>query len=246
MTTSMFIPSGKPGKPGARTQGIPQQPSSLLYAPNVSGSGLTPALISATLTDWLALPEDDGAELLHGSIVHKAFPTLEHGRVQRKLGRFVDPFDARMHGGGGLGGWWIGTEVDVVIDGHGVRPDMVGWRRDKFPKRPREGSDGVIHAKPDWIAEVLSPSNRDRDLKDKFLIYQDAQIPYYWILDPEGRVLLVHYKHPEGYIYVDGGGIDRTIHAKPFDAIALEIKSLFSDDEDLEEEDDADRDDETD
>lgn len=104
---------------------------------------------------------------------------------------------------------------------------MVGWRRENHPKKPRRGPDGAIDVRPDWIAEVLSPSNRDRDLKEKFLIYQDAEVPYYWVLDPEARNLLIHYKHPEGYVYVDGGAAHRILRARPFDALELRIGSLF-------------------
>jgi Uma2 family endonuclease len=191
--------------------------------------------LPATFADWLALPEDRGAELLHGRIEYKAFPSLEHGRVQRKLGRFVDPFDHRFGDGNNPGGWWIGSEVDVIINGHGVRPDMVGWRRDKYPHKPRPNDKGAIDARPDWIAEVLSPSNRDRDLKEKFDIYQDACVPYYWILDPDARSLLVHTKHPAGYILVDGGSAKRILRPKPFDAIELRIGSLFAEDDEQDE-----------
>lgn len=185
-----------------------------------------------TFADWLALPEERGAELIHGRIEYKAFPSLEHGRVQRRLARFVDPFDRRPGDKNSPGGWWIGSEVDVIVNGHGVRPDMAGWRRENHPKKPRAGSKGAIEARPDWVAEILSTTNPDRDLKEKYQIYQDSGVPYYWILNPETKVLLVHYKHPQGYTYVDGGGTYQTICARPFDAVKLEIKSLFSDDED--------------
>lgn len=184
-----------------------------------------------TFLDWLSLPDEVGAELLFGRIDYKSLPSLEHGRVQRKLGHFVDPFDRRSRNDGQPGGWWIGSEVDIIINGHGLRPDMVGWRRDKHREKPKPGPNGAIEVRPDWIAEVLSPSNRDRDLKIKLHIYQDAGVPHYWTLDPENRSLLVHSKRPESCIHVDGG-MTRTIRAEPFDALELHIPSLFDEPDD--------------
>ena len=194
-----------------------------------------PNPFSATFADWLSLPEDHGAEFLNGQIDYKTFPTLDHGRVQRRLARIVDPYDAKLRGDGSPGGWWIGSEVDVIINGQGVRPDMVGWRRDHFPKKPTKGPNGAIEARPDWVAEILSESNQARDLKIKFDVYQAALIPHYWILDPIGRVLLIHHRQPKRYIYVDGGGVKETLHAQPFDGLHLNVGFLFPDDEDDEE-----------
>src|SRR5581483_8625223 len=76
----------------------------------------------AAFADWLAEPEDRGAELIDGRIVYKAEPSAEHGRIQLALGSILrGPYD-RKAGAGGPGGWWIATEVDVVIKGDGVRP----------------------------------------------------------------------------------------------------------------------------
>jgi len=85
----------------------------------------------ATLEDFLALPGDARAELIEGTIVHLPPPLPEHGLAQRGLANFIGgPFHDE-HGRGGPGGWWILTEVDVMIGREVVRPDLVGWRRER-------------------------------------------------------------------------------------------------------------------
>lgn len=185
---------------------------------------------SATYADWLALPDDSGAELINGRIEYQSFPSLDHGRIQRKLGRLLDPFD-RKPGNRYPGGWWIGCEVDVIVGGHGVRPDLVGWRRDLHPQKPRPGPTGVIEARPDWIGEVVSPSSVKRDYLEKGFIYMNAGVPYYWVVDPGPRSMLVIDKH-DGCVWVDGGPARVTFRPKPFDSIELHIGSLFDDDDD--------------
>jgi Uma2 family endonuclease len=43
---------------------------------------------------------------------------------------------------------------------------------------------GCIGA-PDLVIEILSPGNKNIELKDKFEIYQEAGIKEYWIVEPE-------------------------------------------------------------
>jgi hypothetical protein len=57
-----------------------------------------PPSVPKTIADWLAQPE----ELIQG------------------------PFDRKPGGPKGPGGWWIGSEVDVALDGRGYRPDIAG------------------------------------------------------------------------------------------------------------------------
>lgn len=183
----------------------------------------------ASIADWLAEPEEKGAELIGGYLVYKAFPKPEHGRAQRKLGRFVDPFDRRPGGAENPGGWWIASEVDMILIGEGVRPDMVGWRRDRLAELPKPGPEGAVIERPDWVAEVLSASTAARDLHDKLSIYHEAGVPHYWILDPSYSILSVFRRVPEGYLLVIAAKAGMTIRAEPFDAIELSVGFLFGD-----------------
>ena len=40
---------------------------------------------------------------------------------------------------------------------------------------------------PDLIIEVVSPESQSRDRREKFLEYQSAGVPEYWIIDPDSR-----------------------------------------------------------
>src|SRR3954454_8442730 len=93
----------------------------------------------ATIADWLAQPDDGRAELIDGELIEKALPTFEHGRAQgHTVGALGGAFDRRGGGSGGPGGWWLATEVDIVLDGRGYRPDIAGWRRARMPSPGKE------------------------------------------------------------------------------------------------------------
>jgi Uma2 family endonuclease len=44
---------------------------------------------------------------------------------------------------------------------------------------------GHVHGSPDLIIEILSPSNKKRDLITKKQLYEKFAVKEYWIIDPE-------------------------------------------------------------
>jgi Uma2 family endonuclease len=187
-----------------------------------------PGLAPATFADLLALPEGVRAEILDGVLVTPPSPLPEHSRAQARLSRFIGAhFDE--DDGGGPDGWWIFVELDVQLSEHViVRPDLVGWRRERLPnpwgQRP-------ITTTPDWVCEVISPSNAAQDRVRKRRLYAAHGVPFYWIVDPASRTLealrLVttgdHVEWNEIGVY-DDTSIARIA---PFDAIELDVGRLF-------------------
>jgi len=178
----------------------------------------------ATSADLTAAGGDPFAEIINGVVVEKASPSAEHGATQAAL---VATLWQRFHNrrGGGPGGWWILTEVEVELETHETyRPDVVGWRRDRVPERP---AGRPVRTRPDWVCEVLSASNADNDLVTKFRGYHRNGVPHYWLLDPESRTLIVYRWSEAGYVAVLTAKRDETVRAEPFDAIELSVGLLF-------------------
>lgn len=184
-----------------------------------------PARTLATYEDLLALPEDVRAEVIAGAIVTHPAPLPEHSRAQQRLTRAIGgPFD-EDDGRGGPGGWWILQEVDVRFGAHDiVRPDISGWLRERLPSpwgvRP-------IDVVPDWICEIVSPSNPANDRVKKRRLYAAAGVAYYWIVDPAERTLEA-LRLVNG-VWVDAGSFDEeaTAAIAPFESIELEVARLF-------------------
>lgn len=183
-----------------------------------------------TIADWLALPTDSRFELIDGELIEKAAPTFEHGLSQSQTATALSgPFHRRTGGPTGPGGWWIVTEVDLVLDGRGYRPDVAGWRRDRLPSIPKERP---VTVRPDWMCEVVSESNRTVDTVTKLRRYHQSGVPHYWILDQVDRTLTVHRHTPDGYLVVIRAAEDETVRAEPFDAIELAVRVLLGADPD--------------
>lgn len=200
---------------------IPCYPGSEMSAPSTRGR--------YTIEDWLAQPEKARFELVDGELIQKASPSGEHSCDQGRIAGLLDgAFGRRPAGPDGLGGWWFGTEADIKLGDNGFRPDVAGWRRDRHAGRP---TGKPVLARPDWICEVLSDSNRRHDTKVKLRHYHRAGIDHYWIVDPDERTLTVHRHTPEGYLVVLVAYDTERVRAEPFGAVELHVGVMLGDDE---------------
>lgn len=184
-------------------------------------------LFHATAADLLRLPAGARAEVIDGQIVEKAEPSAEHGDAQGgAIVHLRGPFHRRP-GGAQPGGWWILPEVEIELFAHEVyRPDIAGWRRERVTARPH---GRPVMVRPDWVCEVLSPSNASNDLVKKLRVYQASRIEHYWIVDPEHETLTVLRWTPEGYLTALTAGRADRVRAEPFGAIELSVGVLFGD-----------------
>ena len=184
----------------------------------------------ATLEDFLAIPETNRFhELLGGQIVEKASPSGEHGGAQSSVVGAILPAYQRRKGAGGPGGWWIATEVEVVLESRElVRPDVLGWRRETSPSRP---TGFPVRIRPDWVCEIVSVGNANTDTVKKLRTYHHAAVPHYWIVDPRDLTLTVMRWTAEGYLAVLRAERGESVRPEPFGEIELAIGTLFGDDD---------------
>jgi len=115
--------------------------------------------------------------------------------------------------------------VDVALGPHDiVRPDLAGWRRERLP---RPGNARPIEVVPDWGCEVLSPSTSARDRVTKRHLYAQAGIRYYWLIDPEARVLEALTLRDGGWVELGVYDDTAKVRIEPFEAIELDVGRLF-------------------
>jgi Uma2 family endonuclease len=186
---------------------------------------LSPSSKLATYADLLALPEDSRGEVLGGEIVAAPAPLPKPSNVQGAARRFLGGPFHDDDGRGGPGGWWIFVEVEVAFGPNDiVRPDLSGWRRERLVQ---PGKVRPIDVMPDWVCEIISPSSAARDRVTKRNLYARCGIPFYWLIDPEARVLEALTLR-DG-VWLETGVFDDSATARiaPFEVIELEVGRLF-------------------
>ena len=134
-------------------------------------------------------PETERYELIGGSIYLMAAPNLNHQRLTRRIlykledfldGKpcepFIAPFDVVLF------------EKDESSDNSQnlFQPDLfVVCDTEKITHQRINGA-------PDFIIEVVSPSNSEHDYYYKCNLYMQYGVREYWIVNPETKNVLVH------------------------------------------------------
>lgn len=169
----------------------------------------------ATIEDFLAHPEQERLELIRGTLIPKAMPGPEHAGAQ--FGTSLTLGDAFYRG---PGGWRFFTELTVRFAGEVHQPDICAHRRERMPAVPRERPISLV---PDWVCEILSPSNASTDRVEKHQTYFRCGVPHYWIIDPIDQTLEVFRRTDIGYAPILAARAGEHVRAEPFDATEIAV-----------------------
>ena len=160
-----------------------ERPMSTLYPPR---SNEFPRQGSYTIDDYNALPEDRRFELIDGFLIEMEAPSVIHQFITGEL--FVAIRDCiEAHG---MPCRVLFSPLDVRLDRDNrtvVQPDVV------VRCGQRSSLEGFGEGEPDFVAEILSKSNRAHDLVLKYRKYKNAGVREYWIIDPENRIVRVNH-----------------------------------------------------
>ena len=146
------------------------------------------------LTDWVELikgkirPMSPAPRVVHQSISFNLNTSIGTALRGKSCRGFAAPFDVRLT--------TTSTNGDAQITTV-VQPDIcVVCDPAKLDEK------GCVGA-PDWIIEILSPGNLARDTKEKFDLYEENEVPEYWIVSPGEKSITV-YVLQEGRYQVRG------------------------------------------
>jgi Uma2 family endonuclease len=82
---------------------------------------------------------------------------------------------------------------------------------------------------PDWVCEIVSPGHERKDTLHLFLLLQRWQVPYYWIIWPEDRVLIAHQLDGANYKVIATISGQATARIPPFDSSELDLAYILGD-----------------
>lgn len=176
----------------------------------------------ATYADLEAVPPHLVAEIIDGELLTHPRPSPRHGVASSALGaRLMDFF---QFDGGRPGGWIFIDEPELHLGPHVVVPDIAGWRRERLPSYPETN---YFTISPDWVCEVLSASTEKRDRTVKMRIYAEAQVPYFWLIDPRLQILEAFELAEGRWLKIGAWNSDDEVRARPFDAATISLADLW-------------------
>ncbi|TAH19010.1 MAG: Uma2 family endonuclease [Cytophagales bacterium] len=149
--------------------------------------------------DYLTWQFSERIELFKGYIRQMAAPTPKHQRVSREFTKhflnffdkntcdvFYAPLDVRLYNRKKS----LLADKDVYTV---VQPDI------SIICDSTKIDDKGCNGAPDLIIEILSPSNPNTDIKDKYQLYQENGVIEYWIVYPNDAVIHQYVLKEEKY-----------------------------------------------
>lgn len=125
-----------------------------------------PQQLTHTIDDIYALPDGQRAELIDGQIYMMAPPNTVHQRISHLLEwEFAVFLNKDIHN-------YLEPDISVICDKN---------------KLDEKGCNGA----PDWIIEITSPTDPQRDYGVKLFKYRTAGVREYWIVNPQKNTITV-------------------------------------------------------
>jgi len=136
--------------------------------------------------------EDTKAELFDGVMIVHSPASWRHNRGAGFLRTLAGLYSEEM----GLGDVFGPDDLIHLAACRKFAPDAFFLLRGRVPDPPPvEEFEGA----PDWLAEVLSPSNRDYDFEDKREAYHEARVDEIWFIDQANREVIVDRRRGRRY-----------------------------------------------
>ena len=176
------------------------------------------------LSDVLSWEED--VELIDGVPIMLATPARVHQRISMDLATqlntylagkkcevYAAPFAVRLFEKDGDSPYDVDTmvEPDISVICDPAKLDDIGCK-----------------GAPDFIIEILSPSNRRHDLLTKFNLYLRAGVREYWIVDPTSKDVQVFLLEDGHYFRKDYGTAEDTIKVNVLENCRLDLSGIFA------------------
>ena len=141
-----------------------------------------------TAEDLFLISSDDRCELVSGTLVRMSPAGGAHGVVSVRAGRLLDEYVEAHRLGvvcGAETGFILRRQPDTVR-----APDVSVVRTEHVPAAGNP--DFYWPLAPDLAVEVLSPSERVRDVQAKLADYFAAGTQLVWVIDPRKRTVVVY------------------------------------------------------
>lgn len=145
-----------------------------------------------TIDDIYALPDGTRAELIDGQIYYMTPPSTIHQRILRKLVSKIDSYISNKRGDCEVfpAPFAVSLFGEDIRENH-VEPDL------SIICDPNKITNKGCNGAPDWIIEIVSPSNPSHDYVTKLYLYKTTGVREYWIIDPRNQTITVYFFEKE-------------------------------------------------
>lgn len=158
-------------------------------------------------------------ELVDGTIVTMTPTGAAHGNIEVRLARLLDEYVEKC----GIG-WVLSGEVGIITKRN---PDRVRGADLAFLSREQATDipDGFLTIAPELVVEIVSPSDRWTDIREKIDEYFAIGVKQVWIVEPPSRQILAYTSPTEAIRYRAG---DRLPAGHGLSGLEIAVDRIFT------------------
>ncbi len=173
-----------------------------------------------TVEDYFDTPEDAHMELIDGQFYDMAPPNRMHqdisGYLYRKIGNYIETKGGSCRVYPAPFGVQLSENENTIVE-----PDI------SVICDPNKLTDRGCVGAPDWIIEIVSPSDPAHDYITKLKKYLSAGVREYWIVDPASKTVTVYDLTKESLI-PDQYSFDDTVKTGIYDDLSIDFSEMTS------------------
>jgi Uma2 family endonuclease len=158
-------------------------------------------------------------ELLDGEVVMAAWPVPSHQHFIFELGVAIDHWNKKREKGGRI----LLDTLMKLDDAWTPAPDLSYLKKEHLHRVDKQKR---IVGPVDLAVEILSPSTQATDRETKFTAYAEFGIPWYWIVDLNGRVLEEYKLTGDTYGAAVEVAFDKPFKPRIFPGLVIDLASL--------------------
>jgi len=164
---------------------------------------------------------DKWLEFIDGTIFMAPSPNIRHQEIASFLhGELYQVFK-------GMKCKVFSAPTDVLFEEKNgqknrVMPDLfVTCKTDQF-------TENELLGPPEFIIEILSPSNKSHVMVTKLNLYMNHGVQEYWIVDPMEKRVFVYFQEEKADIHFDLVEINGLLKSQLFSNVEIDTNELFS------------------
>ena len=189
--------------------------------PPVVMEGLASPPPPVSFEEFLAwTDEDTRAEWVDGKVVLMSPSSLDHQDLLKFLDRLITAF-VEAHQLGWV--YFAPVLMRLPTRPSGREPDLL-FVANQHADRLRET---YLDGPADLVVEIVSPESDERDRGEKFVEYEGAGIPEYWLIDPLRQEAFFYQRGADGRYHLSPVDADGGYHSAVLSGFRLRVAWLW-------------------
>ena len=173
-----------------------------------------------TYDDYARLtpPDSGNYELHNGKIIFMPTPTALHQLISMKLSIILGSFILKNQLGR-----LLAAPMDTIFSKNDtLQPDLLFVSNERLDIIKKQ-----VDGAPDFVIEIASPGNSQKELSYKKYVYETSGVREYWLINPEKQQISQYENIENELVRLGVWGLEDEFQSKVIIDFKIKVKEIF-------------------